>query len=128
MHNSNSNSGETSVIAKETSIKGDIDFAGKLVVEGHLESQVKGVEITIQKSGVLNGALDVKSLNCYGQIDGDVTADSVIIHSGAIVAGAISTTTLEIEPGAVINGSITMKIPKTASIKQIDHKFADNKK
>lgn len=119
-----SHSVETSIIAKDTTIKGDLEFVGTLIVEGYLESQVKGMEITIQKSGKLNGTLKVESLNCHGQIEGDIHAKNVVIHSSAVVSGAIHATTLQIEPGASINGNIHMQAPKTASVKQLSDKIS----
>ena len=125
MRNADStNTIETSIIAKETTIKGDIEFAGTLIVEGYLESQVKGIELTIQKSGKINGTLKVRALNCHGQIEGDIHADNVVIHGDAVVSGAIHTSTLQIEPGASINGNISMQAPKTASVKQLNDKLA----
>jgi cytoskeletal protein CcmA (bactofilin family) len=123
MRNASSNSVETSIIAKDTTIKGNLEFVGTLIVEGTLESQVKGVEMTIQKNGKINGSLDVRALNCHGQIEGNITAESVVIHSSAVVSGEIKAATLEIEPGATINGNITMKTPKTASVQQLSDKL-----
>jgi cytoskeletal protein CcmA (bactofilin family) len=127
MRNASSNPVETSIIAKDTTIKGNLEFVGSLIVEGTLESQVKGIEMTIQKNGKINGSLDVRALNCHGQIEGNITAESVVIHSSAVVSGEIKATTLEIEPGATINGSITMKTPKTASVQQLSDKLVGNK-
>jgi cytoskeletal protein CcmA (bactofilin family) len=127
MKNPSSNSAETSIIAKDTSIKGNLDFVGTLIVEGTLESQVKGVEMIIQKSGKISGSLSVRTLNCHGQIEGDINAESVVIHSSAQISGEIKATTLEIEPGATINGSISMQTPKTASIQNLDDKLASTK-
>jgi len=127
MKNANSNSVETSIIAKDTTIKGNLEFVGTLIVEGTLESQVKGIEMTIQKNGKISGSLNVRTLNCHGQIEGDITAESVVIHSSAHVSGEIKATTLEIEPGATINGNISMKTPKSASVQQLSDKLASNK-
>ena len=127
MRNASSNPVETSIIAKDTTIKGNLEFVGSLIVEGTLESQIKGIEMTIQKNGKINGSLDVRALNCHGQIEGNITAESVVIHSSAVVSGEIKATTLEIEPGATINGSITMKTPKTASVQQLSDKLVGNK-
>lgn len=127
MRNASSNPVETSIIAKDTTIKGNLEFVGSLIVEGTLESQIKGIEMTIQKNGKINGSLDVRALNCHGQIEGNITAESVVIHSSAVVSGEIKATTLEIEPGATINGNITMKTPKTASVQQLSDKLVGNK-
>ena len=127
MRNASSNPVETSIIAKDTTIKGNLEFVGSLIVEGTRESQIKVIEMTIQKSGKINGSLDVRALNCHGQIEGNITAESVVIHSSAVVSGEIKATTLEIEPGATINGNITMKTPKTASVQQLSDKLVGNK-
>jgi cytoskeletal protein CcmA (bactofilin family) len=119
---------ETSIIAKDTVIKGNLEFVGTLIVEGTLESQIKGIEMTIQKNGRINGSLEVRALNCHGQIEGNISAESVVIHSSAVVSGEIKATTLEIEPGATINGSISMKTPKSASIQQLSDKLVSSKK
>lgn len=114
---------ETSIIAKDTTIKGDLEFAGTLIVEGYLESQIKGIEMTIQKSGRINGTIKVRALNCHGQVEGDIHADNVVIHGDAVVSGAVHATTLQIEPGASVNGNISMQAPKTASVKQLNDKL-----
>lgn len=128
MKHANTSSVETSIIAKDTTIKGNLEFVGTLIVEGTLESQIKGVELTIQKNGKINGSLEVQSLNCHGRIDGDISAKSVVIHGSAIVSGEIKAETLEIEPGATINGNISMKTPQTASVQQLNEKIASSKK
>ncbi len=128
MRNAASNSVETSIIAKDTRIQGNLEFVGTLIVEGSLESQVQGVEMTIQKSGKINGSLNVKTLNCHGLVEGNITADSVVIHSSAIISGEIKATTLEVEPGATINGNITMQAPKSATVQQLSDKLSASKK
>ncbi len=124
MKNANTSSEETSIIAKDTSIKGNLEFVGTLIVEGTLESQVKGVELIIQENGKISGSLKVRSLNCHGNIEGDIEADNVVIHSSAEISGEIKATVLEIEPGATINGNISMKTKKTASVQQLSDKLA----
>ena len=124
MKNTNNSSVETSIIAKDTSIKGNLDFVGTLIVEGTLESQVKGIELIIQKNGKINGSLNVRTLNCHGKIEGDIEAENVVIHSSAEVSGEIKAVVLEIEPGATINGNICMKTKKTASVQQLSDKLA----
>jgi cytoskeletal protein CcmA (bactofilin family) len=124
MKNANNSSVETSIIAKDTSIKGNLEFVGTLIVEGTLESQIKGVELIIQKNGKINGSLKVRTLNCHGKIEGDIEADSVVIHSSAEISGEVKATVLEIEPGATINGNISMKTQKTASVQQLSDKLA----
>jgi len=125
--NASNSSVETSIIAKDTHIKGNLEFVGTLIVEGTLESQIKGLEMIIQESGRINGSLSVRTLNCHGHIEGDITAESVVIHSSAQISGEINATTLEIEPGATINGNISMKTPQTASVKQLSDKLANSK-
>lgn len=128
MRNANNTQVETSIIAKDTTIKGNLEFVGTLIVEGTLESQIKGVELTIQKNGRINGSMEVQALNCHGQIEGDISAKSVVIHGTAVVSGEIKAETLEIEPGATINGSISMKTAQTASVQQLSDKLAGGKK
>lgn len=125
MRNTPSAPVETSIVAKGTSIKGNLEFAGTLIVEGSLESEIQGVEMTIQESGKINGSILVKTLNCHGEVEGNIAADSIVIHSSAVISGEVKTATLKVEPGATINGSIVMQTSKTASIKQLSDKLDD---
>ncbi len=109
MSKNSAKSTETSIIAKDTSIKGDLEFVGNLVVEGKLESQIRGAELTVQETGQINGTLHVRSLNCHGKIDGDINADQVTVYSTSVITGAINASSLEVAPGATINGNINMK-------------------
>ncbi len=104
---------ETSIIAKETTIKGDIDFVGNLVVEGTIESQVRGSELTVQQSGKVIGAVNVDLLNCHGTIEGDVHTKHLTMFGTAVITGKVHTSVLETAAGSMINGHITMK-PKNA--------------
>lgn len=119
---------ETSVVAKETFISGEMHFSGTLIVEGKLESQVKGADLTIQKTGQVKGTLKVRALNCHGSVEGDIHAENVVVFSTANISGEINASSLEVEPGATINGSINMQVQQTASIKPINDKVAQRNK
>jgi cytoskeletal protein CcmA (bactofilin family) len=66
-------------------------------------------KILIERNGVLTGNITAKDCIVNGTVDGDITSlDLLEIKSTAIVRGDIQSALVNIEPGAVINGYITV--------------------
>lgn len=104
---------ETSVVAEDATIVGDIEFVGTMIVEGKLEGNLKGADMIVQRTGSVSGTLDVNSINCHGKIDGELQAKELIAHGSAQLDGQIHTQTLEVAPGAKMNGQLNMSTAVT---------------
>lgn len=92
------------IIAENSSVKGDITSAGTLHVDGTIEGDVTCDELIIGLKGVVNGAVKAQSLYLYGSLNGEVCADSLFISQTAHLVGDISHNSIAIEPGAYIEG------------------------
>lgn len=98
------------IIAKGTSITGDIDAAGNMRIDGKIKGNIKC------KSKVVTGKGSLIDGNIYAQnaeIEGDITglleiAEMLILKPTAVVHGDIRTTKLVVENGAKFNGSCKM--------------------
>ena len=98
------------IIAKGTSIVGEIDAAGNIRIDGKVKGNIKC------KSKVVTGKGSLIDGNIYAQnaeIEGDITgvleiSELLILKSSAVVQGDIRTAKLIIENGARFNGSCKM--------------------
>jgi cytoskeletal protein CcmA (bactofilin family) len=98
------------IIAKGTSITGDIDAAGNIRIDGKIKGNIKC------KSKVVTGKGSLIDGNVYAQnaeIEGDVTgtldiSEILILKTTAVVYGDIRTAKLVVENGAKFNGSCKM--------------------
>jgi len=67
-------------------------------------------KIVVEQNGILSGNITSKLCVVSGTINGNiVSSDQMDIKSTAIIKGNIQSALINIEPGAVINGSITIK-------------------
>lgn len=117
---------ETSVIADDATITGNVEFIGTLIVEGKLEGDLTGTDVTVQKTGQITGTLNIEALNCHGEIEGNIKAKHIVAHSTAVLTGEIQATTFEMASGARINGQINMASATSGAVKNTP--FKPNKK
>lgn len=99
-----------SVIGVGMVIRGDIETAGVVKVEGTVEGHVvAGTQVLVAKGGVVKGDVDTREAIIGGEVAGAVAArDRVEIQAGAAVQGDITTKRIAVAEGASLNGQIRM--------------------
>lgn len=96
---------------KELISEGNDYFSEELII---LDEKLTGnlfcaEKVSIEQRGVLTGNITSKLCVVSGTVNGDITSlDLLDIKATAIVRGNIQSATVHIEPGAVINGYITI--------------------
>lgn len=108
-------------------VHGNVISSGKVMVVGLVEGDVKAREILISAShfkgnltseelliiesnSTVEGDVKVRDFHLDGNLIGDVSAlGSTVLRNTAVLTGNVSTGTLEITKGAVVNGSVTIK-------------------
>lgn len=101
------------VIGRNTTLEGDVHFAGGLHVEGVIQGDLiannkeKSILILTQK-GRIEGDIRGTVVVLDGEVLGNVTASvSLELAHYARVKGNVSYKTLEMEGGAVVNGVLS---------------------
>ena len=101
------------VIGRNTTLEGDVHFAGGLHVEGVIQGDLiannkeKSILILTQK-GRIEGDIRGTAVVLDGEVLGNVTASvSLELAHHARVKGNVSYKTLEMEGGAVMNGVLS---------------------
>ena len=96
----------TSIISKGLLLKGNLVSDGLLEVEGQIDGNVKGNEITIRETGSITGKLVANVVNIKGNFEGIIKSQKINISGKAIIKGTLEYVTLCVEDGASIIGDL----------------------
>ncbi|KPL18992.1 MAG: hypothetical protein AMJ92_05345 [candidate division Zixibacteria bacterium SM23_81] len=101
----------STVIAKGTKIVGNINMEGNVRVDGHIKGKVTTSEVlTIGKTGVVDGEVQVKEAVVGGKIKGNLVASQrVELESKATILGDVTTRIFVIKEGGVFHGRCSMQ-------------------
>lgn len=104
-------SGERNIIAKNTSLVGDIKSDGDFRVDGKIEGTITTTgRVVIGKGGLVKGTIDCTNADIEGNFSGKLLVDQVLsLKSTANISGDVTLGKLSVEPGAAFNATCTMK-------------------
>ena len=105
-----SSGGLHNVLASGTILTGKIETESDFRLDGRIEGELicKG-KIVIGPKGSVKGNVTTVNAEIFGNIEGSVKVrERLILKASADIKGDIFIQTLEIEPGAKLNGSCTM--------------------
>jgi cytoskeletal protein CcmA (bactofilin family) len=91
-----------SVISTGTNILGNIISDGAIDIDGRLEGNVKGEQVTVRSNGKISGDIVAHSVHIYGEVHGIIRAHDVHLYATANVSGVIVHHSMSVEEGAFI--------------------------
>lgn len=102
---------ERNVVAKNTSIVGDIISEGDFRIDGTLEGSLKtNGRLIIGAEGFVKGKVESRNADIEGKFSGElILQETLTIKSSANISGEVTIGKLSVEPGATFNASCTMK-------------------
>lgn len=105
-----SRSNKVSIIASQTTIKGTIETASMLQVEGTLEGNIISKDLVhISSSGKILGNIDAKTVFIDGEANGEILADKVEIGERGRVFANITSSVFVIREGGLFEGNKKVK-------------------
>jgi cytoskeletal protein CcmA (bactofilin family) len=101
----------TTLVGTGTTVTGDLNFRGRLHLDGRVVGDVTGEPgasgLTLGDNGVIEGTVQVDDLELNGTIRGDVTVrERVELGPTARIDGNLSYQVLEMAAGASVNGRL----------------------
>jgi len=93
-------------------LQGDLEFTGGLRVDGHIKGHVSAQDsnngtLVLSETGVIDGDVSVPHVVINGTINGNIASTGhVELQSSAKITGDIHYKAVEMELGAVLNGSL----------------------
>lgn len=102
---------EINVVAKNTTIIGDITSDGDFRIDGSLEGNIKTKgRVIIGADGSVKGKIDAVNSDIEGKFSGDLLVqETLTIKATANISGDVVIGKLSVEPGATFNASCSMK-------------------
>ena len=104
-------SGNTTLISSETTITGDITFAGQLDIEGTVNGSVQAASgdavLRVVSGGRVAGEIKVPHATVNGKVEGDVhSSERLILSEQAVIDGDVYYNLIEMAAGAKVNGGL----------------------
>ena len=104
-------SGNTTLISSETTITGDITFAGQLDIEGTVVGSVQGASgdavLRVVSGGRVAGEIKVPHATVNGKVEGDVhSTERLVLSEQALIDGDVYYNLIEMAAGAKVNGGL----------------------
>ena len=100
------------LIARSVTVRGDVEFAGGLHLDGQVAGAVRAdpqtpASLSISDTGSIEGAVDVTDLTLHGTVRGDIVARGrVVLGPSARVEGDVYYGVIEMTLGAQITGRL----------------------
>ena len=106
----NSSADSVNIIAPETYIKGVIEAAYMIQIEGVLEGDIKAQDLVhITETGKISGNIEAKTVFIDGEVSGEIVADKVEIGEKGKVFANIFSTVFVIQEGGIFEGNKKLK-------------------
>ncbi len=108
-------------IGQSIVFKGEMTGDEDLEIEGQVDGVVQLVnhQLTIGANGRLKAEVNAKSIIVIGQVIGNLSASERIeIQATGVVTGDLKAPRLNVQEGAVLNGSIDMSAPSASDAKK----------
>ena len=112
------------LIARNTQIRGTVEFSGTLNIEGFIQGDVDAAsesksEVAVLEHGKVEGEIRAPRVIVNGRVKGDIYSfDQLYIASKAVIEGSVHYRLIEMEKGAQISGSILHGAANSADSKQ----------
>ena len=100
------------LIGTGSMLQGDLEFTGGLRVDGHIKGHVSAQDgntgtLVLSESGVIEGDISVPHVVLNGTVKGNISSvGHVELQANAKITGDIHYKAVEMELGAVLNGSL----------------------
>lgn len=114
-------SNNTTLIARQTEVSGDIHFHGNLVIEGKVKGNVTAhsdsdARLQIVEGGIIEGEIRVPQVVINGNVNGDVyAARHLELAAKAMVEGNVHYKLIEMVKGAQVNGGLVSNVDTSSA-------------
>ena len=102
----------TSLLAHDTSVRGDVVFDGGLRIDGRVDGNVLGKPdgrglLVLSEKGAVVGTVKVHDAVINGRVEGDLEVEHYLeLQASARVTGNITYRTLQLDCGAIVEGRL----------------------
>ena len=100
------------LIAEQCTLEGDLTAQNSVKIDGRIKGTLRAEgRAIIGTTGVVQGDVHAPDLLVLGRLEGNVFAQRLHLQASARILGNIETQSLQVDPGAHYQGSVTMVDP-----------------
>lgn len=107
-------------LGRGTEYFGRLEFGDTVRIDGTFRGEIaSNGTLVLGRNAVVDGHVQVGTLISNGRVNGEVTASCrAILRKNSLLTGSLSTPTLVVEEGALLEGTVTMgpDCPAAASV------------
>ena len=104
-----------SVIGADVVIRGNIEAAADLHIDGRVIGDIACASLVMGETSSVEGEIVAESARISGAVSGTVRVRDLVVLRGAKVEGDVSYETISIEQGAFVNGRFAPRSAGSAS-------------
>ena len=97
---------EPSIIREGFEFTGDMKAGGSLTVDGTIKGNLTVQTLSIGATGLVDGSVRADSVNVEGCLSGEIECKDLVVGSRAVVDGKLGYSTIAIQRGATIKGTL----------------------
>jgi len=103
-------SASKNILSSDVEIKGTLKFANDLIIDGHIEGEIKSDgDLTVGENANLKADIRTRSVTVFGKVHGNIfVTDRCELKQNAELHGDVTAGKLAIEEGATFMGSSTV--------------------
>jgi cytoskeletal protein CcmA (bactofilin family) len=99
----------SSIISEGCVVDGSLNAPAFVRIDGQINGNVTIEQgLILGEKGNIKGNVITKQMVVYGLIEGDINTESLEIRNTGKITGNIKTTSIQVDAGAVYNGSLSM--------------------
>jgi cytoskeletal protein CcmA (bactofilin family) len=124
---SESPSGQTTILAAGTEIKGDMESKGDIRIDGTLHGNLSTAsKVVVGASGMIKGNITAEKAEIMGKVIGNLRiSDLLILKANSDISGNVHTRQLQVAPTASFNGECHMGAQAGANVLPISNELAN---
>lgn len=98
-------SGVPTIISADMAIRGNINSAGEVQLDGSLDGDIKAANLTVGEKASVKGEIICENVTVRGRVEGGIRARQVALAATAHIVGDILHSSLSVESGAHFEGN-----------------------
>lgn len=117
------------IIGKDTFFSGNVNAKGVIRIDGEIEGTVQNKgDVIIGESGKVAAELNARNITIAGLYEGTLEAEGKLeLKKTATAIGTFKANGLVIEEGAVLSGSMEMRLKEQAGTENVEEKPAQKR-
>ena len=101
------NTDGAAIVSRGVTITGNVECAGEIQINGHVDGEVRAPAVFVETSGRVNGGVVSDRLRVAGVVEGSIEVGDLAVEATGQISGEVSYARIKIVAGGRIGGQFT---------------------